>query len=79
MEIIVKTYVLMDKDDYVDIRRQLKELKIKVVNICKRFDLSRTYFYEMISGKRYLSKEMLTYFKEIGIKIKMGGIKSGIN
>ena len=71
MKAITTTKYLFESCDYEFIRKQLKEKKIKVKTICNRLGIKRTYFYDMVNGKRYASVGLLNIFNTYGILVPL--------
>ena len=74
MVIQTKTMFWLNKEDYVFIRNQMKQKKIKVKKFCADYQISRTHFYAMGTGKLEAKKLLVALaYEEIYLPYSIGG------
>ncbi len=59
---MIKCYCyLSSKEDSVIIRKSLKALGIKVVDVAKMFEMSVPYIYGIFEGRKFMPKSIYDY------------------
>lgn len=75
MKTIIKKEIWFERHDKYSVLKQLKDAKIRVKNICEKIGISRSYFYDMLSGRLPMKNELLNVFYELDIKFSFKGVE----
>lgn len=71
MRKVIKVKYYLDKEDKKQIRKQLIDKDLRLVDCAKKLGVSLAYIDSIINGQRNLTKNIIEKFNVLGIKLDL--------